>query len=118
MKSYPPSLPEDLKARSFVAAKGELGLCPSDVSAFLDVCYAGDIAVLGWEAWIINHREPREFSPGSWFGLIPLQNDSTAVIGGDGDVDEVRRQCAAFEPDTEVATAWLPHLRVNISIDR
>jgi len=116
MKHPQPSLPDDVKSRSFIAANGELGLHISDIAIFLDACLADGISVLGWEAWLINHRGLHENSPGSWTGLIPKRDGSIVVIGGDGDADEVRKQCAAFEPNIEVAKNWLPYLRVNISI--
>lgn len=104
-------------ARSFFARNGELGIHLSDVIAFLDACRKDGIDVLGWEVWIINYRELGQFSPGSWTGLIPTPDDSTAVIDGDGDADQVQQQFLLFQPVIDVAPVWLPHLRVNITID-
>lgn len=103
-------------ARCFVAGNGELGVLQADVPAFLDACRKDAIDVLGWEVWIINHRGMGLFSPGSWTGLIPTPDGSTAVFGGDGDADEVRRQVGEFQPVLEVAPIWLPNLRINICI--
>ena len=87
------------------------------MTAFPEACRKDDIAVLGWEVWIINHRELGHFSPGSWTGLIPLTDGSTAVIGGDAGADDVQKQCALFLPASKVAPFWMPHLRVNVTID-
>lgn len=53
MRCYPPSLPVEIRARSFAVANGELGLRMSDVDAFLDACSDDDIVVLAWEVWVI-----------------------------------------------------------------
>jgi hypothetical protein len=58
------------------------------------------------------------FSKGAWCGGIPVNDgDVPAVIGGEGDVDETERQLAATELDSEVQAAWLPHVRVNFTLD-
>ena len=92
---FPSSLPEHILSRSFRARNGELGVLLSDAGQFLDAYEASGVLVLGWEAWIINHRwdmspTPKP-APGSWCGLIPGKNsDVLSVIGGSGDEATVR----------------------------
>lgn len=112
-----PSLPPDLAARTFCARNGELGLHLTDVQAYVDLCHAHGIRILGWEAWVINHSGTGNFSPGDWTGLIPQLDGSFAVVDGDGGGDDVKEQCASFRPEAEVPTLWLPHIRINITTD-
>ena len=120
---YPPSLPADVKARAFRAGNGELGILPKDASAFLAACRTDGVEVLGWELWIVNHGwdiannlpVPAE---GVWCGGIPVNDgEILAVFSGDGDADETERQLAATDLDSEVRPAWLPHVRVNFTLE-
>ena len=120
---YPPSLPDDVKARAFRAGNGELGILPADAPAFLAACRTDDVEVLGWELWVVDHDWGFETnSPvaarGSWCGGIPVQgSDVLAVWGGEGDVDEAERQLAAIDLGAEVQRAWLPQVRVNFTLN-
>jgi hypothetical protein len=44
-------------------------------------------------------------------------SDVLAVWGGEGDVDETERQLAAIDLGAEVQRAWLPHVRVNFTLN-
>ena len=120
---YPPSLPEDVKARAFRASNGELGIVPSDTGAFLAACRSDAVEVSGWELWVIDHSwdfDTNSLIPaaGVWWGLIPVKDgDGPAVIGGEGDVDETERQLASTDLSAEVQAAWLPHVRINFALD-
>jgi len=120
---YPPSLPHDVKARAFRASNGELGILPADAAVFLAACRSDDVEVLGWELWVANHGWDFENNvpvpaQGVWCGGIPVNDaDVPAVIGGEGDADEIERQLAATDLDKEVQAAWLPHVRVNFTLD-
>ena len=119
---YPPSLSDDVKARAFRAANGELGVLPTDALSFLDACRADEIEVLGWELWVVDHEwDTKTNSPvsakGSFGGGIPMRAyDAPAIVGGEGDADETERQLAALHLSDEVEPAWLPHIRVNITL--
>lgn len=99
---YPPSLPDDVKTRAFCATNGELGVLPADAPSFLEACRADRVEVYGWELWVVDHR--RDFKTnalvpaiGIWDGGIPMRAyDVPAVVGGDGDVDEVEGQLASL----------------------
>ena len=82
---FPPSLSADLLARSFRATNGELGVLRIDATAFLDACDADDVAVLGWELWLVDHGWDRSgqpcLAPGYWIGVIPTRDGSGSVIG-------------------------------------
>lgn len=115
---HPPSLSEDLKARSFRARNGELGVLPSDASLFLAACRADNVEVLGWELWIVDHRWAASNAPepaeGYWSGGIPTVTDALPVVfAGEGNVDELEQQLAALRLGDEIQPAWLPYIRVN-----
>ena len=120
---FPPSLPEDVKARAFRANNGEFGILPTDTGAFLQACRSDRVQVLGWELWIVDHRWDADTNwpapaPGSWDGGVPVpDSDIPAVIGGEGDVNETERQIASFDFETAVRRVWLPHVRVNFTLD-
>lgn len=117
----PSSLPADIVARAFVAKNGELGIAPKDTEAFLQACEQHGVAVLGWEAWIINHRwdfDLRRPLPanGSWCGLFPTLSDGAvigAAAGGIGNADAARRDIAAFALDPE----WREFIRFNFTLE-
>jgi hypothetical protein len=119
----PPSFPKDMEARAFRAGNGELGIPPDDTSFFLAACRSDGVMVLGWELWLVDHEwDFTADSPvpamGSWCGGIPVQgSDVLAVIGGDGDVDETERQLTSLNWKAEVEPVWLPHIRVNFTLD-
>src|ERR1700761_2910209 len=98
----PPSLPRDIVDRSFVAQNGEFGIKIEDAAAFLNACDADCIELLGWELWLVDHavastKVPHK-SEGNWSGLIPtIGDDAPSVIGGEGDLEETRRQIAACD---------------------
>jgi len=79
--------------------------------------------VLGWELWVVDHRWDAETSwpapeAGSWGSGIPVVNHEVPiVIGGDGDVDEIGRQIASIDFETEVRSDWLSRIRVNFTLD-
>jgi hypothetical protein len=110
--SYPPSLPRALQKRSFHARNGELGILPSDTSAFLKACTNDGVRVLGWELWIVDHRwdfktNKPVSSPGDWCGGIPTK-DGMSVVSG----------TAKKLPTTDdVARKYSDYLRVNFTID-
>lgn len=118
---YPPSLPDDVKGRAFLADNGEIGVLPADTIAFLDACRADTVEVFGWELWVVDHVWGLDNSPaaaeGCWCGGIPLRGgDFPAVVCGDGGVDETAGQIAAFDFAAEVQTDWLPYVRVNFTL--
>jgi hypothetical protein len=79
--------------------------------------------VLGWELWIVDHQWNVEtnwptLAPGCWSGGVPVpEYDFPAVFGGEGDVDETARQIALINVETAVQGVWLPHVRVNFTLD-
>jgi hypothetical protein len=111
---YPPSLPDDVKARAFRATNGEFGVLPADAASFLRACRSDGVEVFGWELWVVDHDwDIRTNWPvpakGLWCGGIPMRNYFLlAVVGGDGDADETERQLAALNLSTEVRPDWLP----------
>ena len=119
---FPPSLPEDVRARAFRAHNGELGILPADVGAFLSACRTDKAQVLGWEVWIADHGWDADTNwpvpaLGSWSGGIPVtDNDLPAVITGTGDVDETERQIALIDFDTDVRSEWRSYVRVNFTL--
>ena len=120
---YPPSLPDHVKARAFRSGNGELGILPADASVFLAACRSDGVEVLGWELWLVNHSWDFESNlpvpaDGMRCGGIPVNDgDVPAVIGGEGDVGETERQLAGTDLESEVQAAWLPHVRVNFTLD-
>jgi hypothetical protein len=118
---FPPSLPDDVTARAFTAANGELGVLPADITAFLSACRIDDVEVLGWELWIADHDWGPDNIPvlalGSWCGGIPLSSSPIpAVVGGTGNLDETARQLADFDFVGEVHPMWLGFVRVNFTL--
>lgn len=120
---YPPSLPDDVKARAFRASNGELGILPADAAVFLAACRSDDAEVLGWELWVVNHgwdlkNNVPVAAEGVWCGGIPMNDgDVPAIIGGEGDANETERQLGAIDLSSVVQAAWLPHVRVNFTLD-
>ena len=120
---YPPSLPQDVKARAFLASNGELGIIPADASTFLSACRADGVEILGWELWIVDHYWDIDSNTpvparGSWCGGIPVRGyDVPGVWGGEGDVDETERQLSSIDLASEVQPAWLAHVRVNFTLN-
>ncbi len=110
-------------SRSFRAANGEIGVLLSDASEFLDACEADRLTVLGWEAWIADHRwDASANAPvparGCWCGIIPVQgSDIPSVIHGTGGISEVRKQLADLDLTALVAGPWLSHVRLNFTLD-
>jgi hypothetical protein len=120
---YPPSLSQDILARAFRSASGELGVRTADATAFLDACQADGVGVLGWDLWLVDHafdagsRDPK-FSEGSWCGLIPLRSDPLpAIVAGEGDLARTRAQLAEIELDLMIDPRWHPYVRVNFSLE-
>jgi hypothetical protein len=118
---YPPSLPEDVKARAFLATNGELGILPADASSFLSACRADGVKALGWELWLVHHAWGEDGAPiaaaGLWCGGIPVRSETIpAVIGGTGNADETERQLIVSELSAEVKPDWLPHVRINFTL--
>jgi hypothetical protein len=120
---YPPSLPEDVKARAFRAGNGELGVLPSDAQSFLATCRSDGLEVLGWELWVVDHQwglgtnSPIP-AKGSWCGGVPVRDHAVpAVVGGSGNAAETEDQLAAIDLSAEVQPEWLPYVRVNFTLD-
>jgi len=108
-----------------------------DVADFLTACAKDHVAVLGWEAWLIDHafdwdgKRPRP-CPGFWCGLIPSATSSkTGAIGGEvanrqstepwatfvgRSIAETQYQLSNFDMAREVAPAWQAYLRVNFTL--
>lgn len=123
MTIFPLALAPEIIARAFRDVNGEFGVLPADALAFLDVCQAKGIAVLGWELWIVDHRfdavakEPIR-SPGSWCGLIPLSGETLpAVIAGSGDLAATRARIAALDLDRMIDQPWRAAVRIHITFD-
>ena len=133
----PPSLPAAILARAFRATNGELGIRREDVEPFLTACAKDSVAVLGCEAWLIDHRahfssDPIPF-PGQWCGIMPVNgSDIPAVFTStvsDSKVNErwaeyvarsiveVRAAALSFDPDNELAPKWRPYFRLNFTLD-
>lgn len=119
---YPPSLPEEVKKRAFLAPNGELGLLPSDARSFLNACKRDQVEVLGWELWIADHEwdfDTNYPTParGVWCGGIPIQGQSLpAVVHGEGDAEESAKQLAVLDFDAEIQPTWQPQVRVNFTL--
>jgi hypothetical protein len=133
----PPSLPAAVLARAFRAPNGELGIRREDVEPFLTACAFDSVAVLGCEAWLIDHRahfsgDPIPF-PGQWCGVMPVNgSDIPAVFTStvsDSKVHEswaefvarsiveVRAAALSFDPNNELAPKWRPYFRLNFALD-
>ncbi|MDF1633952.1 hypothetical protein [Mycoplana sp. MJR14] len=117
---FPPSLSADLLARSFRATNGELGVLLIDATAFLDACDADDVAVLGWELWLVDHGWDRSgqpcLAPGYWIGVIPTRDGSGSVIGGSGNSDCTRNDVATLDLQAIIEDRWLPFVRINFTL--
>ena len=118
---FPPSLPPEIQARAFRAINGELGIRPEDVGAFLDICDADGVEVLGWETWVADHAwvAPTrvERAPGRWSGGIPGRNGHPpAPAAGEGDSHVARSAIAHLSLDW-VDPAAKPYLRFNFALD-
>jgi hypothetical protein len=116
MPHHPPSLPPAVLARAFVDLDGALGLVPADAPAFLEACKTDRLTPLAWEVWLIDHSDGPVSVPGSWTGLIPMADGTTAVVGGAGNPHQIRTQIARWKPQAEVAATWLPFVRINIAL--
>jgi hypothetical protein len=119
---FPPSLPQTIKDRSFLAGNGELGLFPEDVPLFLDACQSDGVPVLGWEVWLADHDWPPTgneptLARGNWCGLIPMRNQKLPyVISASGDLGETRKGLAALDLN-DIDPKWAPFVRINITLD-
>jgi hypothetical protein len=120
----PPSLADDILRRAFRAANGEFGFLPADANAVLDACLRDGIGVFGWELWVIDHDFPVNDTPvpepakGSWCGGIPCRGKPVlSIIGGGGSLEDTRRQIGSFDAAAEIEPAWLPFVRVNLTLD-
>lgn len=118
---FPPSLPPEIRARAFRAMNGELGIRPEDVAAFLAICDADGVEVLGWELWLADHAwvapSRVDYVPGSWSGGIPARGGGTpAIAADDGNSDTARRAIAHLALDW-VEPAAAPYLRFNFALD-
>jgi hypothetical protein len=98
---------------------GELGIMPEDVNAFLDICDADGVAVLGWETWVVDHAwvAPTrvDYAPGSWSGGIPGR-DGHRPAPASGDSHAVRLAIGHLSLDW-VDPAARPYLRFNFALD-
>jgi hypothetical protein len=133
----PPSLSIEILQRAFRAPNGELGVQLADATEFLAACARDHVAVLGWEAWLIDYAfDPDHNGPtprlGQWCGLIPLaSHESSGVFGGntgkkrpgeswatfvDRTLGETRDQLNRFEAGTDVDPAWQAYLRANFTL--
>ena len=133
----PPSLPTAVLTRAFRASNGELGIRREDVETFLAACASDGVAVLGCEAWLVDHRahfsgNPIPF-PGQWCGVMPVNSsDIPAVFTStvsDSKVTEswvefvarsiveVRTAALSFDPENELAPKWRPYFRLNFTLD-
>jgi hypothetical protein len=120
---YPPSLPDEVRARAFRAGNGELGVLPADAPTFLAACRRDDVKVLGWELWVVDHQPDFDTNmvvpaAGWWSGLIPVQDQvEPSVIAGDGNAVEAEKQLASVDLSAEVRPDVLPYIRVNFTLD-
>jgi hypothetical protein len=121
---FPPSLPEEVLARSFRSGNGELGLVPGDVPAFLDACERDGAQLLGWEFWIADHQPNDGFTrpepaPGVWFGGIPMIDSPLPnIIQGDGNLADIRRELPMIRKHlAQVHPDWAAHVRINFTFD-
>jgi hypothetical protein len=118
---FPPSLPPEIRVRAFRAMNGELGIRAEDVEAFLDICDADGVDVLGWELWLADHAwvAPArvDYVPGSWSGGIPGRDGHPpAVAMADGNSHAARAAIARLSLDW-VEPAVAPYLRFNFALD-
>jgi len=133
----PPSLPAALLARAFHAPNGELGIRREDVEPFLAACALDGVAVLGCEAWLIDHRAHFSDgpipSPGEWCGIMAVNgSDIPAVFTSTvsdsrineswvefvaRSIAEVRAAALSFDPNNELAPKWRPYFRLNFMLD-
>lgn len=120
---WPPSLDPAVRSRSFHATNGELGVLPEDAASFLAACREDRVEVLGWELWVVGHAWGQHFNgpvpaPGLWCGGIPVKgHPMPAVYGFDGNVDDTERQIASLDLSNEVLPEWLPHVRLNFTLE-
>jgi hypothetical protein len=136
MALTPQSLSPEVRGRAFVAGNGELGIALRDIEAFLASCEGDGLAILGWEAWLVDHADGPKIGPrravGEWTGLIPATTGTwPTVIGDETDgtrTDEswpefvrrsvlaARAQISEVEWEKEVAAEWREFLRVNFTM--
>jgi hypothetical protein len=123
---FPPSLPADIVERSLHARNGELGVAREDTEAFLAACEIDRMDVLGWELWLVDHiPSPEDGMPqrsdGAIIGVIPcwalLDADSSAMVGGSGNLNQIRLQLASLKLADVVKPQWLRHIRFNFTLD-
>lgn len=90
---------------------------------FLAACRKDRVQLLGWELWVVDHVWSQQLNgrvpaPKLRCGGIPVQgHNSTAVYECDGDADEAERQLASLDLSSEVLPEWLPHVRINFTLD-
>jgi hypothetical protein len=118
---FPPNLPQEVRARAFIAENGELGILPDDANAFLDACRTDGATVLGWELWVVDHIWGTNTNgpvPArrSWCGGVPMRGQSLPAVGrGDGDIEETSAQLTALDLDA-IEPIWLPFIRINFTL--
>jgi hypothetical protein len=119
--SLPPNLPKALIDRSFQAASGELGILPEDVHVFLSACERDRVPLLGWELWIADHRMGVTTTPipamGQWTGGIPTRTRGVAFFGGNGGLEQTRREIGELDLEAVVDRKWRAHVRFNFTLD-
>lgn len=116
MPHHPPSLSPAVLARAFTDLDGALGLLPADAPAFLEACKVDKRIPQDWQVWLIDHADGPTPVAGSWTGLIPMADGTTAVIGGGGSPNQIRTQIARWKLDVEVAAPWRPFVRLHIAL--
>jgi hypothetical protein len=121
---WSPSLDPAVRSRAFQATNGELGLLLEDAASFLAACREDCVEVLGWELWVVDHAWGQHFNgpvpaPGLWCGGIPVKGHKLPVVYSfDGDVNEAERQLASLDLSSEVLPEWLPHVRLNFTLEK
>lgn len=135
--NVPPSLPNQIAARSFIASNGEVGIRCEDVGECLTSCEHDHIAILGGEAWLADHRAAFSGDPvpaaGQWCGLMPVVGEPDPAVfvfdvaprnGLESWEEFVRRSVAEthaavsrFDPDQALSPDWRPHYRLNFLLE-
>jgi hypothetical protein len=132
---YPSSIKHHTAVkRCFQSKNGELAFQLTDAEVFISACENVGLAVVKWEVWLVDHQlsfnhEPifPMYSPGDWSGLIPCQDRTTAVLGGETKrapeeswLDYVirsarvtREQISAFEIEQPVDPSFAEFVRLN-----
>ncbi|RPI77579.1 MAG: hypothetical protein EHM45_08510 [Desulfobacteraceae bacterium] len=134
--NYPPSLDTDVLKRSFVASNGEVGVLPNDADSFLNACEHDDIALAGWELWVVGYAcTPTGLveASGRWAGLIPLCNSEVPAVfhgetqsehGNDwktyvcSSIVEIKQQLSLLRLSEEVDAKYLSSIRINFTLEQ